>query len=85
MALSTTQRFLVEANHAADAEGYFAFQAVGAALGYSAMQSDAAMRSLGERKMLVGLDHGQGRLLTAGREFAGRLETKISSTAGRAN
>ena len=79
MGLSTTQRFLVGAIRAANTEGYFASHAVGAALGYSAVQSDAAIRSLGERRMLIELERGQARLLAAGREFAARLETKVSS------
>jgi hypothetical protein len=84
MGLSATQRFLVEANLSANAEGYFASHAVGAAIGYTALESDSAVRSLSERKMVIGLDHGQARLLAAGREMALQLKTKFTDRSMKA-
>ena len=78
MPISTSQRFLVAAARAADAEGYFACSAVAATLRCSPAERDTAVRSLAERKLIVELDAGQARLLHAGREFAVRLEAKLT-------
>jgi hypothetical protein len=77
MALSMTQRFLLEADNAANPEGYFDARSVGVSLGYTALQSESAVRSLGERKMLIPLTDSKSRLLRAGRDLAIQLNAKL--------
>lgn len=74
MGLSSSLRFLREANRIAGAGDYFRWTAVGAALGYSDDKSIRAVKSLDERKLLILLVEGQARLLGAGRRLAAELE-----------
>jgi hypothetical protein len=74
MGLSSSHRFLREANRAAGAGDYFRWPAVGAALGYTDDQSIRALSSLDERKLLILLVEGNARLLGAGRRLAQELE-----------
>jgi hypothetical protein len=76
MGLSVTQTFLVGACRAAGPEQYFRWREVGAGLGYSAEQSEHAVRSLDERGLLVLLTEGNARLCAAGAALATQLETK---------
>jgi len=82
MGLSAAQQFLVEATRTAGRSDYFRWQSVGAAIGFSTAQSDTAVRSLGDRKLVILLLEGNARLLDAGRQLAARLEAK---TPGRAS
>ena len=77
MGLSTSQRFLVEANRAAGAGDCFRWRGVGEALGYSAAQAGEAVQSLGDRRLLVQLADGEVRILAAGRVLAEKLELKL--------
>jgi hypothetical protein len=74
MGLSSSLRFLREANRIAGTGDYFRWSAVGAALGYSDDQSIRALESLDERKLLILLVDGHARLLRAGRRRAAELE-----------
>lgn len=82
MSLSVTQQFLVEATHAAGSTDYFRWKNVGKTLGFSEAESDRAVRSLDERKLLIVLAEGEARLLDSGRQLAARLGLKTVVTAG---
>jgi len=77
MGLSTSQRFLVEANRAAGATDFFRWRGVGSTLGYSDQQAGEAVQSLGSRKLCLMLADGEVRLLAAGRALAEKLELKM--------
>ena len=76
MGMSAAQQFLVEATRSAGRTDYFRWQSVGLAIGFSPAQSDNALKSLGERKLIILLSEGNARLLDAGRQLAARLEAK---------
>ena len=84
MGLSTAQQFLVQATRAAGTDDYFRWQSVGTAIGLTPTQSGVAVRSLGDRKLVILLLEGNARLLAAGRQLAGRLEAKTDRRAGKA-
>ena len=75
--MSTTQKFLVEANRVAGGSDYFRWRAVGTNLGYSESESDQAMRSLNDRKLVILLLEGDARILAAGRKLALRLDAPM--------
>ena len=79
MGLSTSQRFLVEANRVAGASDCCRWRGVGQALGYSDAQAGEAVNSLGERRLLVQLADGEVRISAAGRVLAEKLELKLGS------
>lgn len=79
MGLSTSQRFLVEANRAAGASDFFRCRGVGEALGYSDAQTGEAVQSLGDRRLLLKLADGEVRILAAGRVLAEKLELKLGN------
>lgn len=76
MGLSAAQQFLVEATRAAGLTDYFRWQSIGATIGLSPAESDIAVQSLGDRKLIIRLLQGDARLLDAGRQLAARLEAK---------
>ena len=78
MGLSNSQRFLIKANASTGAGEYFRWQQVGDALGYSGAETDQAVRSLADRKLLIRLLEGNARILDAGRALATRLGSKPS-------
>jgi hypothetical protein len=77
MGLSTSQRFLVEANRAAGASDCCRWRGVGETLGYSDAQAGEAVQSLGDRRLLVKLADGEVRILAAGRVLAEKLKLKL--------
>ena len=79
MGLSTSQRFLVEANRAAGASDCCRWRGVGEALGYSDAQSGAAVQSLGDRRLLVQMADGEVRISAQGRVLAEKLELKLGN------
>ena len=79
MGLSTSQRFLIEANRVAGANDCFRWQGVGEALGYSPAQAGVAVQSLGDRRLLVPLADGEVRISPAGRILAEKLELKLGN------
>jgi len=79
MGLSTSQRFLVEANRVAGATDCFRWRGVGQALGYSDAQAGEAIQSLGDRRLLVQLADGEVRISAAGRILAEKLELKLGN------
>jgi hypothetical protein len=78
MGLSTSQRFLLEADRAAGHSDVFHWRRVGETLGYSETQSGQALDSLGQRRLVLVLSDGQVRLSPAGRQLAVKLATKIA-------
>lgn len=78
MGLSTSQRFLLEADRAAGHGDVFHWRHVGTALGYSETQSTQALDSLGQRRLLLVLSDGQVRLNPAGRQLATKLAGKMA-------
>jgi len=75
--MSTTQRFLVEANRLAGGSDYFRWRAVGTSLGFSESEADQAMRSLNDRKLVILLLEGDARILAAGRRLALQLDRTV--------
>jgi hypothetical protein len=78
MGLNFSQQFLVEAARAAGSGDYFRWEAVGISLGLSPSESDQAVRSLNDRKLVILLLEGDARLLEACRQLATRLAARES-------
>ena len=83
MGLSVTQRFLVEAARACGDGEFFRWPLVGAALGFSPSESDRAIQSLNERKLVIALASGDARLLAAGRQLVTRISAKSAARLHR--
>ncbi len=78
MGMSNSQRYLVAASLATGAGDYFHCRQVGQTLGYSDAETNAALQSLDDRKLLILLVEGNARLLATGRALASRLETRTT-------
>ena len=81
--MNPTQRFLIEASRTVGAGDYFRWHTVGAALGYSAAESERTMQVLSERKLVILLLDGDGRLLEAGRRLVVRLKSASNPASTR--
>ena len=76
MALSSTQRFLLQACKEAGMDSYFRWSSVGNSLGMSAPESQQVVISLDQRKLIRVLSDGNARLLDAGKRMGAGLDAK---------